>query len=49
MEGTYDLDGDGLKEFASIELVISDLEIYQLLDIEIEQNGYQKCYRNCSL
>ena len=43
MEGTYDLDGDGLKEFASIETSnLRSRDISVVRYYEIEQNGYQK-------
>ncbi|MGY8786746.1 MAG: FG-GAP repeat domain-containing protein, partial [Fidelibacterota bacterium] len=43
MEGTYDLDGDGLQEFASVELGVSgNKKISVIRYYELDENGYQK-------
>ena len=43
MEGTYDLDGDGLKEFAAIESgSIGGKQISVIRYYEINKEGYQE-------
>ena len=43
MEGTYDLDGDGLKEFATVEAgSIGGRQISVIRYYEIDENGYQE-------
>ena len=43
MEGTYDLDGDGLKEFATIESgSVGGKQISVIRYYEVDENGYQE-------
>ena len=43
MEGTYDLDGDGLKEFATIESgSIGGKQISVIRYYEVDESGYQE-------
>ena len=43
MEGTYDLDGDGLQEFASVENGVSgNKKLSVIRYYELDENGYQK-------
>ena len=43
MEGTYDLDGDGLKEFATIESAsVGGKQLSVVRYYEINKNGYQE-------
>ena len=50
MEGTYDLDGDGLKEFASIETSnLRSRDISVVRYYELNKMVTKKCYGNYSL
>ena len=43
MEGTYDLDGDGLQEFASVESgQLGDKKLSVIRYYELDENGYQQ-------
>ena len=43
MEGTYDLDGDGFMEFASVESKINGNKKFSVIRYyELDDNGYQK-------
>ena len=43
MEGTYDLDGDGFMEFASVESKTNGNKKFSVVRYyEIDDNGYQK-------
>ena len=43
MEGTYDLDGDGLQEFASVESGYSkNKKLSVIRYYELDEDGYQK-------